>query len=340
MNPEQLLEKLINNQITREEFEQMLEGLDDEGVLARYEIYLQAQFEKEIDKHFSQEKDETEVKESNLKVTKKFTQKKNTTTGRKGIRNFPIAAVLVLFVGLVFSILFIVSQSDSVSETKQIASSTITPEIITKSTPRGRKFRMNFDDGSFIHMNSVSSITYPNKFDEDHREIEVKGEAYFNIKRDESRPFKIKVKDYYVEVIGTSFNIQAYEDEDDFSVTVESGTVKVILDREGNNTAILEKDQKLIFNPETNVTEIIDVESALELSWRKGILHFNSTPLAKVEKIIERWYGINLVIRNTDLYNKSFTGTHHNENIRSVIEALTYATGSTYTIKNNSIIIN
>lgn len=340
MNPEQLLEKLINNQITRAEFEQMLEGLDDEDVLARYEIYLQAQFENEIDRHFSESEDKTDAKESKLKVTKGYTSKKKSDTKSKRGGNFPIAAVLVLFVGLIFSVVFIVSQGNPVSKNEQTASSTIIPEIITKTTPRGRKFRMSFEDGSFVHMNSVSSITYPNKFEEERREIEVKGEAYFNIIRDESRPFNIKVKDYNVEVLGTSFNVQAYEDEDDFAITVESGTVKVILDCEGNNTAVLEKDQKLIFNPKTNVTEIIDVESNIELSWRNGTLNFDSTPMANVEKTIERWYGINLVIHNNDLYHATFTGTHQNKNLKSVIEALTYATGSKYTVKNNSIIIN
>ncbi len=334
MNAEELFEKLINNKIFRAEFDSLLEGFDDEDILARYEIYLQAQFEKEVEEQFSQNEDDVDIKETHLKVTKKYTSK---IASSKNRRNFPIAAVFVLFVGLIFSVLFILSQTNT--ESKKIAKTTIIPQIITKSTPRGKKFRMTLEDGSFVHMNSVSSIAYPNKFEDNRREIEIKGEAYFNIKRDEARPFKIKVKNYSVEVLGTSFNIQAYEGEDDFSVTVESGSVKVILDAERNNTAILEKNQKLIFNPKTNVTEIIDVLSDEELSWRNGILRFNATPLAEVEETLERWYGIDLVIKNKKLYSKTITGVHQNKNIKSVIEALTYATGSTYTIKNKSIII-
>ena len=337
MNPEQLFEKLIKNKISREEFEDLLDGLEDEDVLARYEVFLQSQFEKEIEKHNEQKTAETEVNESKLKVTKKYASKK---TSNKNRRNFPLAAVFILFLGILFSVFFIVSQTDFSSETKDIAKAKINPQLITKSTPRGRKFRMNLDDGSFVHMNSVSSIIYPNKFEDNSREIKIKGEAYFDIKRDEARPFKIKVKEYNIEVLGTSFNIQAYEGEDDFSVTVESGTVIVNLDEEGKNSAVLEKDQKLIFNPKTNVTEIIDVKSNTEISWREGILRFDATPIAKVEKTIERWYGVDLVIERSDLYKKTLTGIHQNKSIKSVIEALTYATGSTYTVKNNSIIIN
>lgn len=339
MNPEQLFERLMKNQISRAEFDRLLDGLDDEDILARYEMYMQTQFEKEVEKHFSQKEESREETKSDLKVTKKYTSKKKTKTGSKNKRDFPLAAVLVIFIGLTFSILFILSQFNSGQEKKVVAKTTYTPQNITKSTPRGRKFRMNLDDGSFVHLNSVSTIIYPNKFADDYREIEMDGEAYFDIHRDESRPFIIKVKDYSVEVLGTSFNIEAYEGEDDFSITVESGTVKVNLDESGKNSTVLEKDQKLIYNPSTNVTEIFDVKSDTEISWRKGILRFDATPMAKVEKTIERWYGIDLVISNSGLYKKTLTGIHQNKSLKSVIESITYATGSGYTIKNNSIII-
>lgn len=340
MNPEQLFERLIKNQISRAEFDRLLNGLDDEDILARYEMYMQTHFEKEIEKHFSQKEVPSGEVKSNLKVTKKYSSKKKRTIGPKNKKDFPLAAVLVVFIGLTFSVLFIISQFNSTQGKPAIAKTAFTPQNITKSTPRGRKFRMNLDDGSFVHMNSVSTITYPNRFADDNREIEIEGEAYFDIQHEEFRPFTIKVKEYSVEVLGTSFNIEAYEGEDDFSITVESGTVKVNLGENGKNSTFLEKDQKLTYNPKTNVTEIIDVKPDTEISWRKGILRFDSTPLTKVEKTIERWYGIDLVISNSDLYTKTITGVHQNENLKSVIETLTYATGSEYTVKNNSIIIN
>jgi len=336
MNPEELFEKLIKNRISREEFERLLEGLDDENILARYEIYLQSQFEKEVGAQFSDKNEKDADQHSKLTISKKYTPKKEKEKSKKGRRNFPIAAVLVIFVGLVFSVLFIISQS-SLDDSNKISKTTITPELITKTTPKGRKFRMTLEDGSFVHMNSVSKITYPNSFDDNNRDIEITGEAYFDIARDETRPFSIKVKDYSVEVLGTSFNIQAYEDEEDFSVTVESGTVRVILDEEGNNSAFLEKNQKLLYNPITNITEIIDVDPDIDLSWRRGILHFENTPIAQVEKIIERWYGVDLVFDH-EIYSKSFSGTHQNKNLKSVIEALKYATRTQYEVKGNSII--
>ena len=69
-------------------------------------------------------------------------------------------------------------------------------------------------------------------------------------------------------------------------------------------------------------------------------MRFNSTPLAKVEKMLERWYGIDIVIANQSIYDKTISGIHKNENLKSVMEALTYATGTKYVVKGNSIILN
>lgn len=338
MNPEILLDKLINNQISKEEFELLLEGIDDEDVRARYEIYLKEQFEKEVNESFSNQEEMISTL-PHLTVTKSIKKAHRLDTKFSLTGKYPIAAILILFVGMLFSVFFIISQMGNNNYDLKNAHISMEPQLITKTTPKGRMFRMNLEDGSFVHMNAVSSITYPNSFDKNERDIELKGEAFFDIKRDETRPFSIKVKDFKVQVLGTSFNIQAYDDEDDFSVTVASGTVKVLLDKEGVNSAVLEKNQKLIYNPKTNVTEIVDVESDDELNWREGILRFESTPMAKVEKMLERWYGIDVVVANADIYNKTITGIHKNENLKSVIEALTYATGTKYQVKGNSIIL-
>ena len=336
MNPEELFEKLMHNKISREEFERLLDGFDDEDVRARYEVFLQNEFEKEVEKHFAEESGKVDSGHRKLKITKKYQPKRKRG---KGGKNFPIAAVITVFIGLLFSALFIISQFKSGSATTQVAKSTITPQIISKTTPKGRKFRMTLEDGTFVHLNSVSSITYPNKFENGSRDIEIVGEAYFKVEKDLKRPFNIKVKDYIVQVLGTSFNVQAYEGEDDFAITVESGIVKVLLDEKGSNTALLEKDQKLIFNPTSNVTEIIDVIYEDEISWRNGMLKFDSTPLTDVVKTIDRWYGVNVILEGSGLENKTFTGTHQNKSLRAVIETITFATRTSYVIKDNHIII-
>ena len=340
MDPEELLEKLIKNQISREEFERLLEGMDNEEILARYEAYLLTQFENEIEKDLSDKVETPAVSKGYMQVTKPLTTKVKKDPRRSYSRSFQVTAIAASLAVFLVAALLLVFQVGPFNWDGNTAGIYGDSDLITKSTPTGRMFRMNLEDGSFIHMNAVSSITYPPKFGSNKREIEITGEAYFDIERDETRPFNIKVKDYNVRVLGTSFNIQAYEDEDDFSVTVESGKVKVILDEDGEAAAVLEKDQKLMYSTKTGEIRIIDVVSSKELNWRKGILHFDATPMEKVEKTLERWYGVDVVIANKEIYNRTLSGLHHNENLESVLEALSYATGTKYVIKGDSVIIS
>ncbi len=339
-NPEELFEKLMNDEISREEFEALLDGLDDEVIVKRYENYLQARFEEELDSYMEEAnespKDETSPQVPKLDISKEEQSGKKGKAS--GSRQYPIAASILILVGVVFSALFVVSRIDKKSDNAQ-ANLLSGPQLITKSTPNRRMFRMRLEDGSLVHLNAMSTISYPQQFDSTKREIEISGEAYFDIERDESRPFNIKVKDYSVTVLGTSFNIEAYEDEEDFAVVVESGRVKVDLHKEGLDPVILTKDQKLTYSPGSGELAVIPVHSEDELSWRKGILRFDSTPMTKVEKMLERWYGVDLIIADSSIYDKTLTGIHQNENLKSVIEALTYATGTKYQINDNSIII-
>lgn len=337
-NPEDLFEKLMNDEISREDFERLLEGLDDPSLLQKYDQYLQARFEEEIhwDIEMPEEPDARDDQSIKLPAAGKPENPKQKPT--KNIKDFPIAASVILMIGIVFTALFVISQFRPEDESN-LSSAESTYPVITKSTPNKRMFRMRLSDGSFVHMNAVSTISYPQQFESDRREIEISGEAYFDIERDENRPFNIKVRDYEVTVLGTSFNVVAYPDEDEFAVSVESGTVQVNLNDRTTDPIVLTNNQKLIYSPDTGKLKIMEMNAEDELSWRRGILRFDATPMARVEKMLERWYGVEILVQDSSIYNKTLSGVHQNENLKSVIEALTYATGTKYLISENKIII-
>lgn len=334
---EDLLEKLMNDEITREEFEVFLEGLDDTEIQAKYVKYLQLKFEEHLETHHTSLEEKPDFFTDHPLLHARKPEKQHVPVKTRKRFRPSIAAALLMLVGLAFSTLFFISQFDGNNKALE-ANKDVGPQILTKTTPNKRMFRMRLQDGSFVHLNAVSSISYPRKFDEKSREIEILGEAYFSVERDEKRPFNIKVKDHTVRVLGTSFSIKSY-DEEDFSVTVESGTVSVELNQDDLTPVVLTKGEKLVFNPETEDIQVLTVNSEDELSWRKGILRFDATPMTEVEKILERWYGIDLIIEDRDIYKKTLSGIHQNENLKSVIESLTFATGTKYLIKDNSIII-
>ncbi len=338
-HPEQLFEKLINDEISREEFDQLLEGLDDQDMLIKYDKYLEAKFLEEVETGSYEDiiASKTKVLPSKLSNSDKPIQKpKDSSTGNR--KGFPIAASITLFIGLFVSALFIKSQIDQ-SERLEEAQAVQEVPVITKSTPYRRMFRMRLDDGSMVHLNAASSISYPQHFDEAKREISISGEAFFEIERDEQRPFSIRVNDYSVMVLGTSFNVKAYKGDDKFAVTVESGSVRVDLAIPDKEPVTLTGKQKLTFSPASGKYIVQNAKVEDELSWRKGILKFDATPMLEVKNNLERWYGVPIEIEGDNIYEKTLTGTHKNENLRSVIEAITFATGTRYEINNSTIII-
>jgi len=338
MLPEELFERLINNEISREEFEALLEGVDDDAIQAKYDKYLEQKFIDELEDHFTKsEHDSTESSANggNKSITVKH---KSERSSRRKARSYPIAAIILAVISSIFGILLVMSRFNSQVE-DQLSHDANGIRTITKQTPNRQMFRMKMQDGSLVHLNAVSSISYPQKFADDTREVEISGEAYFDIRRDEQRPFKIKVQDYTVQVLGTSFNIKAYDSDDYFSVAVESGQVRIESDEKVFNPVTLRKDQKLICSTTTNELKIININSEEELYWRKGILRFDSTPMAEVEKMLERWYGIDIIIEDEEIYAMAIGGTHQNKSIKSVIESIVFMTRTKYLIKDNSIII-
>ncbi len=330
MDSDQLFEKLINNEITREEFETLLWNLDDPQLVARYDAYLERMFLQEVESSFKKKKVETHPP---LQLKKS----KDSKTPKSLRGYYSIAASLLVLASIGYYIMLLMPE---VSDKDQKAIlDEATNALIIKNTPNKRMFRTRLADGSFVHLNAVSSISYPKKFSSSSREVEIIGEAYFDVKREEDRPFTIKVKDYTIAVLGTSFNIRAYDDEETFSVTVESGSVKVGFLQGIKEPVILTKNQKLLFSQTDNSLRILEVNPENELSWRKGILRFDSTPMKSVEKMLERWYGVEVIIEDKSIYKKSLNGIHQNENIKSVLESLTFATGTQYEIKDNKIII-
>lgn len=338
-HPEHLFEKLINDEISRSEFEQLLAGLDDPDLLEKYEYYLEKKFNEEIE--LGSEADDAVSETSPIPLKLPDTEKSVKFSGESlsdSKKGFPIAASVTLFIGLVLSALFIksqIDQSEAMVESKAIQQ----PATITKSTPYRRTFRMRLDDGSLVHLNAASTITYPQHFEDSVREINVTGEAFFEIERDERRPFNIRVSDYSITVLGTAFNVKAYEGDEKFSVTVESGSVQVNLGLSDVESVVLVQGDKLTYSTETGKYRIKTVNVTDELGWREGILKFDSTSMPEVKKMLEHWYGVSIELEGDEIAKKTLTGIHKNENLRSVIEAITFATGARYEINDNTIVI-
>jgi len=162
----------------------------------------------------------------------------------------------------------------------------------TIATPAGGQYQLNLPDGSKVWLNAASSLRFPNHFTGKERSVELKGEGYFEIAHNKDLPFRVKVNDAVVEVLGTHFNVNAYSDERDVRTTLLEGAVKM---SKGAASVLLAPGQqaRLQKNGSMNLVQHADMEQAM--AWKNGYFQFDKADLPALMRQIARWYDLEVV---------------------------------------------
>ncbi len=235
----------------------------------------------------------------------------------------------------------------------------LSQNIVT--TKPGSKSKLTLPDGTQVWLNSDSKITYDEKFGNDVREVQLTGEAYFDVVKDKNRPFIIHSKVMDIKVLGTAFNVRAYPDEKTFETSLIRGIIEVTLKNNPDKKIILRPNEKLIIQdkpeeapgkhneiPETeekplltlsNVRYFKNDSSSVETSWIKNKLAFDSESFELVAKKIEKWYGVHITIKGTELKNVEFTGLFEDETLPEVMDALRLTGSFKYSINRREVTV-
>lgn len=334
-----LINRLLTNALTAEELEELLNGLDDEEYIYEYSDILEEQFERLLANRVN-------INPALAKAWKRKNKKREIPQKKRRIlrsmnydmRGFAAGFVILVSFGLAFY--FIQSQAGAKEQPGQHADDKAhVISLRQESAPLGRRKLVKLHDGSHVKLNAGSKINYPATFNAASRKVEIEGEAFFDVTRDESKPFLIQVSDVMIKVLGTSFNVKYFKEEHELTITVNSGSVGVEIPQIPKKTFVLTKDQKLIFDTAAASASVIKVVAEEDISWIKGLLRFERTPLTRVEGMLERWYDVEIHVANDKLYNASLTGKHLNESLISVLESISYALGAEYEIKGRTIIL-
>jgi len=174
------------------------------------------------------------------------------------------------------------------------------PLFNTVTTPRGGQFQIFLPDGTRVWLNAASSLRFPTVFSEESREVALTGEAYFEVASNKSKPFLVSSRGSVIEVLGTHFNIMAYEDEV-FTTTLLEGTVKV---KYGTAERLILPGQEARVNGIIRVKEA-DGENAI--AWKNGLTVFNNSSIESIMRQISRWYDLDVTYNGT-MPQRLFTG--------------------------------
>ena len=203
----------------------------------------------------------------------------------------------------------------------------------TVKTPYGARTSFTLPDGSDVWLNSGSSISFPRQYGAI-RNVELTGQAYFRVVKD-GKPFVIKTGYGKVEVMGTSFDVKAYTNEN-FETTLVEGSVKVS-DR-NNQIAILKPGEQSIITSSDKFT-LRAVNTELITSWREGKLIFVKEPFANVARELERWYNVKIELQGDRLKKLGYTGTIEMETFSEVLELINTTTPIRSTFDKNTRIL-
>ena len=270
--------------------------------------------EKKILETFEQEmlnrSDDTQYMEGQLDVGSRiFHGVKEKIWTRKRVYGLKVAAAVALLVALGTMGRHLIGQNDGGA----------IPEIV-QATQWGEKATIDLPDGTKIKLNSGSTLTFPKTFGDSIREVELIGEAFFEVARDPKHPFIIRSGEVTTEVLGTSFNIQAYRDHGHIEVTVATGLVKVRSDAE--NEVYLKPSDQAVFNKADGSISTKSIDPALFPGWKDNILRFDNVALGDAVVQLEKWYGASITIEEESAKRCTFTGKFKNEKLDNVLKSL------------------
>lgn len=206
----------------------------------------------------------------------------------------------------------------------------------TLTTPRAHQYQLELPDGSKVWLNAASSITYPTTFTGYERTVTVTGEVYLEVMPDKQRPFFVKYGNKKAEVLGTHFNVNAYEDETDSRVTLLEGSIRMY---NGVNTGLLKPGQQAALSKTGEAIRILDdVDTEQVMAWKNGHFDFREADLKTIMRQLMRWYDVEVEYQG-QVPQRFFTAdVSRNKNLSAVLAVLELNKIHFY-IENKKIIV-
>lgn len=210
------------------------------------------------------------------------------------------------------------------------------------STPKGAQFAVKLPDGTQVWLNAASNLRYPVHFSGGERRVELIGEAYFDVAKHRSLPFKVVTErpdgsQFLVEVIGTQFNINAYEEEEIIKTTLINGRVRTSLSDQKNKISLKPGQQLFLKNKEMDV---IAVNTADEIAWKEGSFVFKDTNIHDVMRQLARWYDLVVSYKGSSR-KETFTGyVSRDIPLKDVLAMLERGGGVTFKVEGDRVEVN
>jgi transmembrane sensor len=207
----------------------------------------------------------------------------------------------------------------------------------TISTPRGGQYQIELPDGSQVWLNAASSLRFPTAFAGKERRVEISGEAYFEVAKNRSMPFVVRVNGAEVQVLGTHFNVMAYQEEDVVKTTLLEGAVQFV---SGNSTSLLKPGQQSQLTKEGKVKVVSGIDVDEVMAWKNGMFHFENVDIETIMQQLSRWYDVEVVFKSKNTREQFVVEMPRSSKLSDVLRVLELTGDIKFEIEGKKVIVS
>ncbi len=324
-----LLSKYLNDECTSEELVEVASFLSNPSMEEDLSMLLEKASQKfENNQGTSAAHKESGWRRLHSQISQTKPELTVSTWRKNGLR---IAASVLMVLGIVW----VLEYSDLLSKENQQQSHSIK----TVSNDLGEKSKLTLPDGSVVILNSGTSVSYPEKFGTQERYIVLSGEAYFDVKKDPNRPLVVEAKGVKTKVLGTSFNIRAYDFYNSVKVSLRTGKIALQLSG-GEDELLLAPGQEVLYDLLENTYELSEFDEKAVLGWQSGIISLDHMTEDEVINMLEHWYAVRIKTQGTPKNDwQKLKANFDNEPLENVLNSLGYTIEFDYHIEGKDITI-
>ncbi len=210
--------------------------------------------------------------------------------------------------------------------------------IEVSTTYKGQRTKVILPDGSIVHLNAGSSINYPVAFSKTNRVVMLVGEGFFEVVKNKKKPFIVETGKVKTQVLGTSFNVRAYNNEKIVQVAVATGKVKMEDKASGNAQFLTPNEMGTLDNTATILKTKVNLDKAI--GWKKGVLVFDGDNFTDVFAKLEIWYGVNIIVMPNVELRGHYSGEFQQETLENIMQGIAFTSGFQYEIAGKTILIH
>lgn len=266
----------------------------------------------------------------NILAPKKIISQKSTYRASKWstVNLIKFAACVVILLAVGYTVNF--------NKIEKTPDKNVSVNIISRKTPKGVKTNLSLPDGSKVKVNANSEIRFPDSYlQASDRTVFLKGEAFFDVKKNKIKPFKVLTEKLEIQVLGTSFDVKCYPSFNKVYIAVVEGKVEVKSELE---SIVLTPGEMGVVDQGKIMVMPFDKEEIL--GWKDGILYYKDENFDEVLQKLEYWYGVEFEINGNRRGLTHFSGKYQNKPLTTVLKGLSFAAGFKYSINDNKVTIN